>query len=153
MAESGEGIATSKNTTIMGGGDRSVDQTLGKRALYLAIHNMMNKVISKADSKPWKGAVAKVGKGGKIYITAGSDINLPVGSTLTVRKLGEEITDPDTGHVIGNEMGKTVGSLQVAEHLNEKLSVCISQKGAGYAPGDVVTLDAASKVAEKEASE
>jgi curli biogenesis system outer membrane secretion channel CsgG len=153
VAESGEGIATSKNTVIMGGGDRSVDQTLGKRALYLAIHNMMNKVITKADSKPWAGAVAKVGKGGKIYITAGSDVGLQVGSTLTVRKLGDEITDPETGHVIGHEMGKTVGTLQVADHLNEKLSVCISQKGAGYSPGDVVTLDATSKVATKDASE
>ncbi len=145
LAESGEGVATSKNTVVMGGGSHSVDQTLGKRALYLAIHNMMNKVISKADSKPWSGAVAKVGKGGKIYITAGSDIGLPVGATLTVRKIGEEITDPTTGQVIGHEMGRTVGKLQVADHLNEKLSLCISTKGVGFANGDMVTLDAMKK--------
>jgi curli biogenesis system outer membrane secretion channel CsgG len=145
VAESGEGVASAKNKIVMGGGTASVDNTLPKRALYLAVHNMMRKVIEKADNKPWSGTVAKIGKGGKIYITAGSDIGLPVGASLTVRKLGEEITDPETGHVIGHEMGRTVGKLQVADHLNEKLSVCISTKGAGYSAGDMVTLDAMKK--------
>ena len=40
--------------------------TLGKRALYLAIHNMMNKVITKADAKPWAGAVASSQTGTKL---------------------------------------------------------------------------------------
>jgi curli biogenesis system outer membrane secretion channel CsgG len=142
VAESGEGRSTSKSETVMGGGSVNNDQTIGKKALYQAIANMMNKVVAKADAKPWAGAVAKVGKGGKIYITAGSDINLPVGATLTVRRLGEEITDPSTGAVIGHELGKTVGHLQLADHLNEKLSVCVSTQGAGYATGDMVTLDA-----------
>ena len=145
VAESGEGVASAKNKVVMGGGTASVDNTLPKRALYLAVHNMMRKVIEKADNKPWSGTVAKIGKGGKIYITAGSDIGLPVGASLTVRKLGEEITDPETGHVIGHEMGRTVGKLQVADHLNEKLSVCISTKGAGYSPGDIITLDPTKK--------
>lgn len=145
LAESGEGVASSKSTMVMGGGNMSVDQTLGKRALYLAIHNMMNKIVAKADAKPWNAAVAKVGKGGKIYITAGSDVNLPVGATLTVRKIGEEITDPTTGQVIGHEMGRTVGTLQVADHLNEKLTVCVATKGNGFNAGDMVTLDAPKK--------
>jgi hypothetical protein len=136
------GQSDEKSSTVMGGGSTSEDQTLGKRALYSAINQMIGKVLAKADSKPWAGAVAKVGKGGKIYITAGSDIGLPVGATLSVRRLGDEITDPSTGHVIGHEMGSTVGKLQVAEHMNEKLSVCVSVKGSGFAAGDVVTLDA-----------
>jgi curli biogenesis system outer membrane secretion channel CsgG len=150
VAESGEGAAAQKSTTVMGGGQQSIDMTLGKRALYMAIHHMINKVLAKADSKPWSGAVAKVGKGGKIYITAGSDIGLPVGATLTVRRLGEEITDPTTGQVIGHELGKTVGKLQVADHLNEKLSVCVSTKGVGFTNGDLVMLDA-SKAAPADA--
>jgi curli biogenesis system outer membrane secretion channel CsgG len=146
VAESGEGASNQSSTMVMGGGEMSEDQTLGKRALYMAVHNMINKVITKADSKPWSGAVAKVGKGGKIYITGGSDIGLPLGAALTVRRLGEEITDPSTGAVIGHELGKIVGTLQVADHLNEKLSVCVAQKGAGFTTGDLVMLDA-SKVA------
>jgi curli biogenesis system outer membrane secretion channel CsgG len=147
VAESGEGAANSKSTMVMGGGEMSEDQTLGKRALYMAVHNMISKVISKADAKPWSGAVAKVGKGGKIYITAGSDIGLPVGAALTVRRLGDEITDPSTGAIIGHELGKIVGRLQVADHLNEKLSVCVAQKGAGFTSGDLVLLDASKDAA------
>ncbi|MDB4964818.1 MAG: hypothetical protein JWN44_507 [Myxococcales bacterium] len=147
VAESGEGAANSKSTMVMGGGEQSEDQTLGKRALYMAVHNMINKVLSKADAKPWSGAVAKVGKGGKIYITAGSDIGLPVGAALTVRRLGDEITDPSTGAIIGHELGKIVGRLQVADHLNEKLSVCVAQKGAGFTSGDLVLLDASKDAA------
>ncbi len=150
VAESGEGTSNAKSSVIMGGGSVNNDQTIGKKALYSAIYTMMNKVIAKADSKPWSGAVAKVGKGGKIYITAGSDIGLNVGATLTVRRLGEEITDPSTGAVIGHELGKTVGHLQLADHLNEKLSVCVSTAGAGYSTGDMVTLDASKATAEAE---
>jgi curli biogenesis system outer membrane secretion channel CsgG len=150
VAESGEGQSNSKSESVMGAGQANNDQTIGKKALYSAISQMINKVIVKADSKPWSGAVAKVGKGGKIYITAGSDINLPVGATLTVRRLGEEITDPTTGAVIGHELGKTVGHLQIADHLNEKLSVCVSTQGAGYATGDMVTLDASKAAADGE---
>ena len=149
VAESGEGKASSKSETVMGGGSQNNDQTIGKKALYQAIANMMNKVVAKADSKPWAGSVAKVGKGGKIYITAGSDINLPVGATLSVRRLGEEITDPSTGAVIGHELGKTLGHLQLAEHLNEKLSVCIAIQGATFAAGDLVIFDS-SKAADTE---
>jgi curli biogenesis system outer membrane secretion channel CsgG len=141
VAESGEGASNQSSTMVMGGGEMSEDQTLGKRALYMAVHNMINKVIAKADAKPWEGSVAKIGKGGKIYITAGSDIGLPVGAALTVRRLGDEITDPSTGAVIGHELGKIVGTLQVADHLNEKLSVCVPAKGAGFTAGDLVMLD------------
>lgn len=142
LAESGEGAADSKSTVVMGGGQVSQDHTLGKRALYMAVRNTMKKVVSKSDAKPWAGAVAKVGQGGKIYITAGSDIGLNVGATLTVRRMGPEITDPGTGQVIGHELGRTVGKLQLADHVNEKLSVCVSTRGAGFSNGDLVTLDA-----------
>lgn len=147
VAESGEGASNQSSTMVMGGGEMSEDQTLGKRALYMAVHNMINKVIVKADAKPWEGSVAKIGKGGKIYITAGSDIGLPVGATLSVRRLGDEITDPSTGAVIGHELGRVLGKLQVADHLNEKLSVCVAQKGAGFTTGDLVQLDASKSEA------
>jgi hypothetical protein len=140
IAESAEGQSQQKSTAVMGGGQSTSENTLGKRALYSAISHMMNKILSKVDKKPWTGSVARVARDGKIYITAGSDIGLDVGANLSVRRLGESITDPDTGAVIGHELGKVLGTLQVADHLNEKLTVCISHKGSSYQPGDIVTL-------------
>lgn len=142
VAESAEGTAESESTTVMGGGSRNVDENLGKRALYRAISNMIDKVVARSASKPWTGSVAKVSKG-KIYITAGSDAALPQGSHLVVRRLGEEITDPGTGAVIGRELGNVVGRLQVADNVSEKLSVCVAVKGTGFSSGDVVAVEAA----------
>jgi curli biogenesis system outer membrane secretion channel CsgG len=131
-AESAEGTAETESTSVMGGGSHNLDENLGKRALYRAISNMIDKVVTRSASKPWTGTVAKVSKG-KIYITAGSDAAIPQGAHLVVRRLGEEITDPGTGAVIGRELGNVVGRLQVADNVSEKLSVCVAVKGTGKA--------------------
>jgi curli biogenesis system outer membrane secretion channel CsgG len=141
-AESAEGTSESGSTSVMGGGSHNMDENLGKRALYRAISNMIDKVVTKAVNKPWTGTVAKVSKG-KIYITAGSDAALPQGANLLVRRLGEEITDPGTGAVIGRELGNVIGKLQFADNVNDKLSVCVATKGSGFTAGDVVAIDAA----------
>jgi curli biogenesis system outer membrane secretion channel CsgG len=141
-AESAEGTSTSENTTVMGGGSHNIDENLGKRALYRAISTMIDKVVTRSVNKPWTGTVAKVSKG-KIYITAGSDAALPQGQQLVVRRLGEEITDPGTGAVIGRELGNVVGKLQFADNVNDKLSVCVAVKGSGFNNGDVVAVEAA----------
>jgi curli biogenesis system outer membrane secretion channel CsgG len=145
-AESAEGTAESESTTVMGGGNNNVDENLGKRALYRAISSMIDKVVAKAVGKPWTGSVAKVAKG-KIYITGGTDAALPQGSTLVVRRLGDEITDPGTGQVIGRELGNVVGKLQVAENVSEKLTVCVAVKGSGFNNGDVVAVEPAAATA------
>ncbi len=141
-AESAEGTAENESTAVMGAGSHNVDENLSKRALYRAISNMIDKVVAKAVGKPWSGSVAKVSKG-KIYITGGSDAALPTGATLAVRRLGEEITDPSTGQVIGRELGNVVGKLQVAENVSEKLTLCVAMSGSGFTSGDVVAVEPA----------
>ena len=138
-AESGEGEAIQSSAVILGGGKATQDDTLGKKALYAAIHSMMGKVVAGAANKPWSGAIASVSKG-KVYVTAGSEIGLPVGATLVVRKLGEEIVDPTTGQVLGREQGDDIGTLQVVAHLNGKVSTCAVVQGRGFGTGDSVTM-------------
>jgi curli biogenesis system outer membrane secretion channel CsgG len=140
LAESGEGKADSTSKSVMGGGQNNFDQTIGKKALYGAIKQLMGKIVAKADTKPWSGTVVKASKE-SVYITAGSDTNLPVGASLKVRRLGEEIKDPGTGVVIGRELGKVLGTLQVSQHVNEKLTMCVATKGSGFQVGDEVTAD------------
>lgn len=148
IAESGEGTAKQKSTIVMGGGSLSHDETLGKKALYKAIHQMIGKIIAKSDARPWTSTVAKVDKGKRVYIVAGSDLGLEPGTTLAVRRMGGEIADPTTGQVIGHELGNSVGTLQVAQHLNEKLSVCVPVKGSGFNVGDVVVVSPQSAQAQ-----
>src|SRR2546423_66581 len=119
-------------------------EAMVKSGAFVVVEREQIAQILKEQGLGMTGAISPqtAAKAGKIYITAGSDINLPVGATLSVRRLGEEITDPSTGAVIGHELGKTLGHLQLAEHLNEKLSVCVATQGATFATGDMVTLDA-----------
>jgi len=141
FAESGQGEATESGTTVYGQGSGSHDNNLGKNALYVAIQQMMNKMLMKVDDKPWSSTVAKANaKNGIVYITAGSDVGLQAGWTLKVKHLGDEITDPSTGQVIGHEIGMEVGQLQVDSDLNEKVTACRITSGKDFAAGDVVTL-------------
>ncbi len=138
-AESGEGEAIQSSAVILGGGKATQDDTLGKKALYAAIHSMMNKLVASAANKPWSGSVASVARG-KVYITAGSESGMQVGSTLVVRRLGPEIIDPTTGQVLGREAGDDVGVLQVVGHLNGKVTTCAVVQGTRFVTGDQVTL-------------
>jgi curli biogenesis system outer membrane secretion channel CsgG len=139
-AESGEGDAIQSSAVILGGGKATQDQTLGKKALYAAISAMMGKLVQSAANKPWTGAVASVSNG-KVYITGGSEVGVPPGTMLSVRKLGPEIMDPSTGQVLGRESGQVVGTLQVVEHLNERVTTCSVVKGGNFKPGDPVVIE------------
>lgn len=140
-AESGEGTADSKSTMVMGGGSSTQDQTMGKKALYSAIRQMLGRLLTKADNKPWSSLVVKVDDAKKVYILGGSDIGLEPGTAMSIRRLGDEIKDPLSGQSLGRAMGPTMGSIQLAEHLNEKLSVCIATSGSDFQVGDMVVLD------------
>jgi len=141
VAESGEGTASETGTTVYGQGGDTRDQNLGKNALYAAVQQMLGKILAKVDNTPWSSNVAKANLGtGMVYITAGSDVGLPSGSLLKVKHVGDEITDPSTGQVIGHELGKDVGQLQVDSDLNEKVTACHIASGKDFTPGDVVTL-------------
>jgi curli biogenesis system outer membrane secretion channel CsgG len=139
-AESGEGKAESTSTLVLGIGSVAEDNTLGKKAFYGAIKQLIAKIVAKADAKPWSGTVVKVSES-NVYVGAGSDTNVPVGALLKVQRPGEEIKDPSTGQVIGREIGKSVGRLQLSQHLNEKLSLTIAASGSGFAAGDEVTIE------------
>jgi curli biogenesis system outer membrane secretion channel CsgG len=141
VAESGEGTSSETGTTVYGQGGDTHDQNLGKNALYSAIQQMLGKILAKVDNKPWSSSVAKANLNtGVVYITAGSDVGLQSGALLKVKHLGDEITDPSTGQVIGHELGKEVGQLQVDSDLNEKVTACRIASGKDFASGDVVTL-------------
>jgi curli biogenesis system outer membrane secretion channel CsgG len=147
LAESGQGQVDSSSVNVLGVGAQKNENSLGKRALYKAIGSLMDKIVAKADLKPWAGSVVRV-TDDKVYISAGSDTNLEEGTMLKVRKLRSEIVDPLSGAVIGREIGAVAGSVQIAQHLNEKLSVCIVAKGSGFTVGDEVTVDKATATAQ-----
>ncbi|MGE0869500.1 MAG: CsgG/HfaB family protein [Kofleriaceae bacterium] len=144
-AETGEGKATETSAATAGGSSTSYDNNLGKRALYRAVRKAAGALVGAANNRPWSATVAKVAKG-RIYVVAGTASGLPAGAKLKVRALGEEITDPTSGQVIGREVGKTLGTIEVANHINDKLTMCVVSDGRGFKVGDPVVLDAPTGV-------
>lgn len=131
-AESAEGHASAGSFMIggHGGGQRS-DVTLTRQAITQAAHALVGKVAAEAASKPWYGKVMLVRRG-QIYISAGSEVGMPAGSTLEVHRLGERIGD------IGRARGPRVGTMRLVEHQGDKLSLCEPLEGRGFRRGDIV---------------
>jgi len=68
------------------------------------------------------GCVVKVSSGG-VIINRGSEFGLEKGQVLSMVEEGEQLIDPQDGTVMGQEKGKTLGTLKVVR-VEEKMSYC-----------------------------
>ena len=91
---------------------------LGK-AVQMAIDRAVDYLATKTSEIPWSGKVMLV-KDGTIYVNSGSNAGLKEGDTFFVSKVGEELTDPDTGMSLGSET-KKLGQIKITE-VQEKFS-------------------------------
>ncbi len=85
-----------------------------------------------------EGKVAKV-DGGRIYVNVGSDSGVKVGDKFEVRRIGEQIKDPDTGEVLGGDE-TAVGVVEIVKIIGAKLSEAKAVSGDGFVPGDRVSM-------------
>jgi curli biogenesis system outer membrane secretion channel CsgG len=81
-----------------------------------------------------EGKVANV-QGDKIYLNVGGGSGIKVGDKFEIRRVGEQIKDPDTGEVLGGEE-TNVGVIEVTQVVNDKLSLAKPVSGSGFAKGD-----------------
>jgi len=72
---------------------------------------------------PFEGSVIKTSSDGKVIINRGSAYGLEVGQTLIMETEGEVLIDPDTGEILDEEEGETIGKLSVAK-VKEKVAYC-----------------------------
>lgn len=139
MADSGEGSVGNTQMSLFGIGGGSNSDALASQAMYQALDQLVARVMVKLTSRPWSSVVVKVSPD-KVYIRAGTLSGLAEGAILGVRHVGEDIKDPTTGEILGKELSQRLGTLQVAEHVNEQLSICIPTSGEGFREGDIVEL-------------
>lgn len=89
---------------------------------------------------PFEGSVVKVTDKGQVIINRGSEFGVTVGQELVMAEQGEQLLDPDTGEVLGNEEGEEIGSLKIAR-VTEKLSYAdVTSGDENPAPGTAVKL-------------
>ncbi len=127
------------------GGGVDFDQSQARRIFEPAVKTLVANIISKVSAikgdlgavAVFSGKVAKVSNG-KLYINIGSTDGIKAGTELKLYHVGETITDPDTGKVLGQEKAR-IGTITVTRILGEHLSIAAINGGGGTVKvGDVV---------------
>ena len=104
-----------------------------------AISDCVNFIISRMERMPFSAKVIKV-TGDKIYINAGTNLNIKPGMIFKAYSVGEAIIDPDTNLVLGQE-GKMIGVVEV-KTVEDKFSIGYPKSGAAsLKKGDVLKLE------------
>lgn len=94
-------------------------------------------IAKKMEQMPFEGSVVKV-SGASVIINRGEEFGLTTGQELVMKTMGELLTDPDTGAVLGQEEGEEIGRLKVVKAV-PKMSYCTVVSGEKKpAPGTPV---------------
>lgn len=108
------------------------------QATRQAISNAVSFIINTMERIPFSAKVIKFDKG-KIYINAGSSMNIQPGLKFFVYSVGEDIVDPDTGLTLGADE-KLIGTVEVSD-VQEKYSIGALTSGTGQIKkGDLLRL-------------
>ncbi len=138
-ADSGAGIAKKSTGGVLGLGTRAgYDETLEGEALRAAIVKFVNNIVTQVSKKPWSCRVADA-EGTSVYLNAGHDSGIDLGTKMTFYKLGRAIKDPASGQVIGHTETKG-GDLKVVRYFGDDGSVAELAGGPLPSPGDIVRL-------------
>ncbi|MBX7255551.1 MAG: hypothetical protein K1Y02_04230 [Candidatus Hydrogenedentes bacterium] len=119
------------------GGDKFKKTPLGETS-EKAVNQAVERISAKMADVPFSARVAEV-DGKSIYINAGSNRGVQVGTVMGIYKQGKVIKDPDTGLPLSVTLDKT-GTIKV-DDVQEKLSVCSLVDGKAPAKGDTVKME------------
>jgi curli biogenesis system outer membrane secretion channel CsgG len=129
----GSGEATTESSEVAGYGSHAeYDATLNDRAISAAISDLIDKLVSSLDERPWKSDILNV-QGTNVFISGGKLQGLKVGDDLQVMEKGQTLKSAQTGFVI-NLPPKKIATVRVAsffgDNENNEGSVCEFVSGA-----------------------
>ncbi len=137
--DSGKGITKQKTGKFLGLGTQAkYDETLEGEALRAAIVKFVDNIISQVNMKPWSCRVADI-IGQDLYLDAGQQSGLELGTTLKLFHLGKEIISPTTGLVLGRTEDE-IGTIRIERYFAEDGSVAKVVRGKLPSRGDLCKL-------------
>lgn len=127
FSATGAGEASVESGEIAGFGSRAdYDATLNDRAISAAISDMIDKLVSTLDERPWKTDILEI-QDGQVLISGGMRQGLKVGDVLQVMEKGQTVKSKQSGFDI-NLPPKKIATVKVAaffgENENNEGSVC-----------------------------
>jgi curli biogenesis system outer membrane secretion channel CsgG len=100
FSATGAGEASTESGEIAGYGSRAeYDATLNDRAIAAAITDVIDKLISTLEEKPWRSDVLQV-EGRQIFISGGKLQGINVGDTLRLMTPGKKVKSKQSGFEI-----------------------------------------------------
>lgn len=138
FATSGTGAASTESGEIAGYGSRAdYDGALNDQAISAAISNMIGRLVTKLQERPWRTDILKV-SGDQVFISGGARQGLKVGDLLTVYRAGDRIKSAQSGFAI-DLPASAIGTLRVASLFGDSESnegsVCELVSGSASTPG------------------
>jgi curli biogenesis system outer membrane secretion channel CsgG len=131
------GVAVGVSRGLVDFGAEGFQNTPLGQATRGAIQDAVRFIIANMETVPFSAKVVKV-EGNKVYINAGSLMNVKSGFKFYAYSVGEDIVDPDTGLKLGADE-KLIGTVEVRE-VQDKFSIGFLQSGSGLKRGDVLKL-------------
>lgn len=127
FSATGTGEANTESGEIAGYGSRAeYDATLNDRAIAAAITDVIDKLVSTLEEKPWNTDILEA-QGGQIFISGGVKQGLKVGDMLKVMAPGQKIKSKQSGMEI-TIPGKQIATIRVVsffgDNENNEGSVC-----------------------------
>ena len=96
----GAGEASTESGEVAGYGSRSnYDATLNDRAIAAAISDVVDKLVSTLEDRPWRTDILQA-SGDQVFITGGSKQGLRVNDVLRVMKSGQKVKSEQSGFQI-----------------------------------------------------
>lgn len=97
FSATGAGEANTESGEIAGYGSRAeYDATLNDRAISASISDMIDKLVSSLEERPWKTDILEI-QGRQVFISGGQRQGLKVGDTLQVMEIGKMIKSQQSG--------------------------------------------------------
>lgn len=108
------------------------------KATQEAVNEAAHWIALTMEKVPWRGSIVIV-QGGTAYLNCGKREGVQIGQQFVVYSKGEDLTDPNSGELLGVEETKA-GVVLVAE-VKEKYSTANIIQGSGFKRGDVLRLE------------
>lgn len=123
-----------------GGAFNSFSKTPIGRAVIACVNKGTFALVKQVGAQPATGSIVKV-SGNNVYVNIGADA-VNVGDTMTVKAMGEELVDPETGISLGREESAVAG-LQVSKTTDKYSIGRVTSKSGSFGRGDKVVADKA----------
>jgi len=127
FSATGAGEASTESGEIAGFGSRAeYDATLNDRAIGAAITDVIDKLVSTLEERPWRTDILEA-KDGQVFISGGTRQGLKAGDVLRIMAPGQKVKSMQTGLDItlpGRQVAKVRVISFFGESENDEGSVC-----------------------------